>query len=363
MPGIKVAINFERPSYVQFSHGFDFWRQERLRDEEIAILQFINDTTEKKGWHTDIKDYSIWQTWKKEAVTKYFAKFPTSTTSMLWEWCLFELQKKADDAAKLGYVSVLDSASHVRKCDTLLDTDMLEIIKTETSDLDISPWMYPYIFRHTPVRADGVDVTLNNMADCIGTGSVPLRGGHWENEGSRGPKSFYSNKSQWLATDIKFTGSRNENTVKIVSPINDLDPEKHKSLYSAIESVIFHAIRHWDGVLLYKTLARGVSRIEPRLKRCRSCFEAAATTCECKIKFREFSAWANDNLDNSMLKAYGDSDWNLVAAMNGDYVSSRGIYDKISLRKGFEDRGLQVYVETMNFHIKCDGSISGQNVP
>lgn len=285
---------------------------------------------------------------------------------MLWDWCLFEVRMKGIKyATRPGSFAILDSASQVRKSDKLMGTELLDRIEREACELDVSPWMYPYIFRHTPVRGDGVSITLDNIEDCVGEGEIPFRG-YWECEkGYSGHRTFYSNKTQWLATDVKFTGDENENAIRIVSPINNLDPTEHKFLYTAVETIISDSIADWDQVLLYKTLPKGVSRIRPQLHRCLSCFEERtdSCTCTCEIKFRESSAWADDRLDNKKPDAWKESAWNPIKAMDGGYATSRKIYDNVSLRKGFGERGLQVYVEILKIEIEPDGTISEENAP
>lgn len=360
VPGLNVGINFERPSYTQFSHGFGLWRQERLSEAEIAVLHLINSLTDKKDWHVNINDFSVCQTWREEAFTSRLAHFPMST--MLWEWCLFEMRMKgAKYSSEPGSIAVLDSASHIRKSDTLMGTTTLQSLETGSKDLSISPWMYPYIFGHTPVKWDGVEVTLDNAADCVGTGAVHHYQ-FWESKKKNGgQKLFYSNKWQWLATDVRFTGDESDHSVRIISPINNLCPTEHRPLYTAIESIISNSVADWNKVLLYKTLARGVSRIKPQLHRCLSCYRGDTAWCTCEVKFREFSAWADDRLNNTEPDAWRESAWNPIRAIDGGYVNSKKIYDRLCLRKGFAECGLQVYVEIFKIEVEPHGSVNEEN--
>ncbi|OAA60780.1 hypothetical protein ISF_05819 [Cordyceps fumosorosea ARSEF 2679] len=177
---------------------------------------------------------------------------------------------------------------------------------------------------------------------------------------SNGDPSYYSGRSQWLATDVKF--SNKDNSVFLISPINNLHAARHKPLYAALEYLISDLIDDWNGVLLYKALARGVSRVKPQLYRCSACSEGAPGMCSCPVNFRESLAWANDRQNNVASDTWHESRWNPILALDGRFASSRRIYDEISLRDGFKERGLQIYVEIVSIELDADGSISADSV-
>ncbi|KAM3557979.1 hypothetical protein MY1884_004254 [Beauveria asiatica] len=45
-------------------------------------------------------------------------------------------------------------------------------------------------------------------------------------------------------------------------------------------------------------------------------------------------------------------------ALDGQYAKSKKLYDKVSLRDGFKDRGLQIYVDISTVELGSDASVS-----
>lgn len=351
VPGISIGTNFEREAYAQFSHGFGLWKQDRLSNAEIEMTRVINEVTDKKSWHIDIDDYSICLAWKKDAVSNSTGII----NDALWEWCTFELRKKAKEFSGLvKSVFVLDAASRVCKSDRLAGTDFLTKLTHNTRRITVSPWLYPFRYGKSPVRTDGVSITLDNITQCIGRGTVPSSPFWYDaDDPCNGRKQYYSNKWQWAATDVKFTGVSNQ--VRIVSPINNLHPFKHKFIYTAVESLISDSVPIWNQILLYKALPRGISRVKPQPNRCLACSEEKPHSCSCKIELREYSGWATGKDDTK--ESTTRKRWNPIAAMDGYYESSNRLYDNISLSKAFQDRGFQVYVEVSKVEIDSDGFI------
>ncbi|TQV90058.1 hypothetical protein IF1G_11285 [Cordyceps javanica] len=352
-----MSINFERYVYLQFSHGFNLWRQDCLTRSEISIMRFVNDITERADWQTHVKNFSECRAWKKETFASYF-----SESNDIWDWCLFELQKKATEftRSKQRSVFVLDSASRVCKSDRFKGSTMLARLSLDTQSLDLSPWMLPFVFDVSPLRTDGRPITLKNFLDSMTVGAT-CRRSVWDTDRlNNGNPLYYSSKEQWLATDVKF--SSGNDTVTIISPINNLHPIKGKSIYKALEHVVSSLIDDWNQTLLYKTLARGTSRIIRRLYECSACSTDASDPCSCTVDFRAFSAWANDEQNNVVPNHCSETDWDPVRALDEHYANSRKIYDDISLREGFKDRGLQIYVEILTIRLDSDGSVSTDTV-
>ncbi|KAJ6780655.1 hypothetical protein PWT90_01315 [Aphanocladium album] len=357
VPGVKLSINFERYAYLQFSHGFNFWRQDRLCHPEILILRLVNDITDRENWHLHVNDFTVCQAWRAEALANYFPQ-----SDDLWDWCLCELRKKAAElsSTKQRAVFVLDSASRVCKSDRLVGTDLFTRLKADTNSLWVSPWMFPFIFGVSPLRTDGKPIKQDNCLDCITVGNVD-HDANWDADRlNNGDPSFYSNKSQWIATDVRF--SSRGNGVTILSPINNLHPVLHSGIYGAVGHLVSDLIDDWNKTLLYKALARGVSRAKPQLHRCISCSRGNFDACSCRVVFREYSAWEKNQQNNVVPNAWHEAGWNPVRALDGIYSSSNRIYDKISLRDGFKYRGLQVYVEISTIKVDADGAISPDSV-
>ncbi|ATY62776.1 hypothetical protein A9K55_007704 [Cordyceps militaris] len=225
--------------------------------------------------------------------------------------------------------------------------------------LHLSPWMFPFTFEISPIRTDGHFITRDNFLDSMTVGGI-RRLSFWDPDAMHnGHPSYYSGKSQWLATDVRF--SSNSGAISIISPVNNLHPVRHKPIYTAVEYLVSDLIDDWNQTLLYKTLARGVSRIQPNPFKCEACSDGSFHLCSCSVEFRESSAWANDRQNNVEPNAWFERGWNPVMALDGKYASSRRSYDNVSLRDGFRDRGLQIYLEIMTINLDKGGSVSPES--
>ncbi|KAM3455720.1 hypothetical protein MY3296_002138 [Beauveria thailandica] len=354
IPGIHVAINFERHPNIQFSHGFGLWKQERLTLAELAMLRLMNDLTEEENWQSKVFDFSVVQRWKALALSRYF------TNHELWDWCLFELMNKAKEHDWSRSILALDSASRIYKSDRLKNTQLLRNLLDNTGRRSISPWLYPFIYAGSPIRADGRAVNLENITSSIGGGIIPPRP-FWDNDKWSGEMQYYSSKSQWLAADITFTGQGN--VVSFLSPINNLHPLRHKPLYSAMENLITESIPQWNKVLLYKSLQRNGPRIKSQeRRRCDACLGTTNRTCFCAIELSSFSRWIQGGISTGTEEPPPGSDWSPTSALNGNYTNVKRLYDSISLSKGFKDRGLQVYIELAHVEIDADGNIPDEDL-
>lgn len=320
-------------------------------------MQLINIVTDRENWQVDIDDFSICRSWKDEAIA---TGFPDNND--LWDWCLYELRKKASEftASPRGTVFVLDSASRVCKSDRWVGSSLYDDLKLDTESIDLSPWMLPYVFGVSPIRTTGQHITLDNFLDCMTVGAVRAASGWDPDRLNNGDPSFYSGKSQWLATAVSF--SSEDSSVTIKSPINNLHPVEQKRIYTAVEHLVADVIDDWNHTLLYKALPRGVSRIIPSDNICRACSAGNFEACSCRIDFREYSAWANGREDNVAPRARRERNWNPVLALDGAYSTSKKIYDNVSLRDGFKDRELQIYVEIATINVNPNGSVSPDSV-
>lgn len=281
------------------------------------------------------------------------------TDVALYEWCLFELLHMATEYNKAPqFVFALNSASRIFKSDRLVRTSLLDLLKRSADAPTISPWLYPFILAQSPLRADGTTINLANIKASIGGGITPPRP-FWDDEIWSGERQYYSAISQWLASDLVFT--RKGNTVRFSSPINQLHPARHKSLYTAIERLISDCIPEWNQVLLYKSLPRNEPRIKPRGRRCSACIKYSHRACSCTIELNVFKDWLKGIPGPGTARAPENGSWCPLSAIEGKYSSSKKIYESISLSRAFEDRGLQVYVELANIVISPDGSIPAES--
>ncbi|KAJ6788847.1 hypothetical protein PWT90_06999 [Aphanocladium album] len=346
VPGIHLAVNFERLPSIQFSHGFGQWKQERLTPAEIAMIQLINDITEEEDWHIKVREFDTVQRWKMTAMSLVNLNPDT------WDWCLFELMAKAADYSQRSEsILALDAASRIFKTDRFAKSHLFESLTNSTLGRSISPWLYPFIYAGSPIRTDGKTINLDNLPDRIGGASVPPKP-FWDNDCWSGEEHYYSKTSQWLAADIKFT----DDSVRFCSPINNLHPLQHRPLYSAIETLISESLSEWDHVLLFKSLQRNGPRIMRPTRRCQSCIDMNID-CSCTIKLNKFADWLQGNISPGLADPPDNENWSALSAMNGTYTNSKKLYGEICLRKGFANRGLQVYIELANLELKVDGTV------
>lgn len=348
VPGIHVAVNFERLPSLQFSHGFGLWKQHRLSNAEIDMIRLMNDITDEPSWHTDINDLGIVTGWKDLALSNYISD------SSLWDWCLFELIRKAKGVSTRSSLFAIDSASRVIKTDRPKDCELFQQLTQTTRDRSISPWLYPFIFAQSPIRVDDKTVNLENVKRCIGGGVLPPRP-FWDTSCWAGEKQYYSKKFQWLASDVRFTGIGNN--VCFTSPINNLHPHRHRPLYGAIERLISESIEEWEQVLMYRTLQRNGPRIKPQPEKCRACTASTAGNCSCTIELNNFSEWSRGYLSPGTEDPPEGRKWKPARAIHGKYNNSARLYNSIALAKGFADRGLQVYVELANLFLDPKGAV------
>ncbi|RHZ55583.1 hypothetical protein CDV55_102773 [Aspergillus turcosus] len=144
VPGFHgIPIDVELPQ-DQFAVGIKDWRGTILTAKELAMLDLINTITERPDWHT-------------------------------WSWCLKELQDKATDFEKRGYVLVLNTGSGVCKSDTAISgttqSQLQDAAVSLIKDLEermqyenlqkspvvhlIDPSLFPLVYGRTKVLTGG----------------------------------------------------------------------------------------------------------------------------------------------------------------------------------------------------------------
>lgn len=320
------------------------------------MLRLINDITDLPNWHEGANDFSVCQSWKGDSFLKYV------DGTFLWEWCMFELRKKATEFQRSSQsIAIFDSASSVLKSDRLINSSLLRKLQQATLYIHLSPWLHVFSFGQTPILANGSGITLEAAVKYVGSSSqrLVLRHGYEHIATYAGELAYYSNIGSWIATEIKFTGD--DNQVKITTPINNLHPYKYSFIYRAIEDIISHSIEDWNRALLYKTTPREPSRIKPQQYQCYHCSGLKDPPCSCRIDLRPYSAWLNGKEDNEDREFWSEAFWNPVIAMDGGYANSRKLYDNISLSKAFAKRGLQVYIEIERLEVKRGNEVKEES--
>ena len=206
----------------------------------------------------------------------------------------------------------------------------------------VHPSLFPLLYGRSRILSSGT-VELQDCTDFIGKGEVistpddseilfdKSKGtyGYW---GGTDPK-FWSKAFQWLPCDVVFAG----NDIKITSYINNLHPVLYADLYSVIEKFIANSIPLWD-----MTLTSMYRKREERI-------------------LHDYTDY-DYPLGRTPPEELGD-DWNacehwiktnrvLQRPEPRDFESYQQPIDiPISLRKGFEEHGLQVIVKLANIEL------------
>jgi hypothetical protein len=172
-------------------------------------------------------------------------------------------------------VSVLDSEWAVVKSDGIISTELKGELKNAVAPLENVPassqdWhpgsnnqvldlVHPSLFPLIYGRSRVLPTTTTTLDDCIQTSGkgeiVPVpdeddcklgNQTHWLGQSGTGEADYWSNRFQWLPSDVAFTEGEG---IEIKSYINNLHPVHHKSIYPVIEKFIAKSIPAWDLVL------------------------------------------------------------------------------------------------------------------
>ena len=131
----------------------------------------------------------------------------------------------------------------------------------------VHPSLFPLIYGRSRILPTGT-ISLDDCVQNSGKGAiVPTpddddcklgQQSHWLGQSGTGETGYWSNRFQWLPSDIAFTEGEG---VKITSYINNLHPVHHRSIYPVIEKFIAKSIPAWDLVLSSYIEHGGVERL------------------------------------------------------------------------------------------------------
>ncbi|KAI6782114.1 uncharacterized protein J7T54_002351 [Emericellopsis cladophorae] len=286
IPGLGLPVNFMPDYELRFpflsdDHGYS-WKARTLLHREIAMLQVMEELTNKPDWWRKVRDSTITDKWKKDVIAlgqsgDWASKLaPEGFTRNMADAVIVELQRKADFYEEAGLVPVLDYSLCVIKSDKILedDPDLVKDLKTAVSRLEnvpdaqkdwhprsgnkvldlVHPSLYPLVYGKTRVLKDK-RIDLANALDFCGAGEVIAAqqdGKLAENPAGDNEQNvpascwigdpFFSFKYQWLPCDVKLENGRAE----IVSYINNLHPVDHAEMYPVIEKFIEKSLPAWD---------------------------------------------------------------------------------------------------------------------
>ncbi|KAK0623771.1 hypothetical protein B0T14DRAFT_426764 [Immersiella caudata] len=293
VPGFNLPVDVELTAEDRFAHGFDNWAQARLTAREIAMLQLMNDITDRPGWDDDegvFKD-SVVASWRDDAIST-----KPLISNAAWEWCIAELRDAAQVFRKTRSVDVLHSASGVCKSDGLISSHILSALRAGAKALAreegdsspsqkirqdlVDPTLFPLAYGATPAVFDNSFevVELEGIFNSLGQrgASVPAQSIHdrpetpppldddgegrqrWSLDDRQ--KYCWSPGFQLLPCEVQFP--KQEGGVTISSYINNLHPGRYPAVYNAIESVLEAAIPMWNRVLV----KQDGDRLPPRIR-------------------------------------------------------------------------------------------------
>lgn len=112
VPGVGLPINVTLKD--RFQHGINDFHADRMTIREVAMLAFMDHITDKPDWNTKVFDESIVEKWRAESQSQPLM------SSKTFEWCIAELQDKANGFAANGYVKTLENQSTCVKSDTII---------------------------------------------------------------------------------------------------------------------------------------------------------------------------------------------------------------------------------------------------
>ncbi|KAF7159165.1 hypothetical protein CNMCM6106_006298 [Aspergillus hiratsukae] len=270
VPGFNdIPLYFEFPRGDRFAHGFADWSQNpRLTAREVAMLRFMEAVTDEPEWENEVTNRAELDRWRSNAFYLY------GLSQQAWDWCQAELQDKAEDFKRTGYVMVFDADSRVCKSDTLVEPDLRKEIRDAFGSLVsstpadggqrslrqlVDPSMYPLVYGSTRALTNGgaVGLELGNWDEYkhCQIAPVPVKptgevyeinqnevARKWDDR-RRVKPDCWSTESQWLPCEVSFEGDMM--TPRITSYINNIHPN-NKGAYKAIERLIGAAIAPWN---------------------------------------------------------------------------------------------------------------------
>ncbi|KAF8885777.1 hypothetical protein BD779DRAFT_658289 [Infundibulicybe gibba] len=222
---------------------------------ELTMLRLMDQFSDKADWDENVFDETIVSKWKAEAL-----ETGVDVTQKMVDWCIEELRYKAGIFQKTGAISIY--TGDVVKSDTILPTALRNALKTAATPLEdkfdmvkdwrpgsdrkildlVDPSFFPLVYGRTQILTDGL-TTLRDFIDQCGNGRVSATPDE-ETEFFH-PWNEFSCKFQWLPCEVNIS----QEHVRIVSYINNLNPQKYRDLYQVIEQIISHAIPMWDMTL------------------------------------------------------------------------------------------------------------------
>ncbi|KAJ5301242.1 hypothetical protein N7508_006105 [Penicillium antarcticum] len=245
----------------EFATGTNEWHAAILTAKELAMLKLINAITDRPGWHRDIFDQRVVTQWREDAAVS-----SSLINDKTWDWCLKELQDKAQEYDRDGQSVVFNTHSGVCKSDTAISSVLKSQLSNSADLLShravrdksapavinlVEPSLYPLVFGRTKVISSGQSCGMDEHSWLSRSeeGPVVSETPQVAKDALKWPwgksKHIWSSKFQWLPCEVEFTGPSGSTDVQISSYINNIHPT-NREMYSAVESVISASIKQWN---------------------------------------------------------------------------------------------------------------------
>ncbi|KAL2271985.1 hypothetical protein VTJ83DRAFT_1356 [Remersonia thermophila] len=290
-----------------------------LQVREVFMMNLMDRLTDKPNWHEKVFDDNIVAKWLEEAKSmpeedlyneivdpKCEVPKPTRTrfiTEDIFHYCIFELRCKAEHFKKTGLTFTLNSSraatwssvdfNTVVKSDTLVDEELrqgfvaaFEKLRVEQGDSPdwhpgtddmvqdlVHPSLYPFVYG----KSNFFQEEVVGVEDAIGKWSgkgAPIEIHPRESDPlpddvrahmirNHVPEEYWSRTYQWLPANLAF---QDDGTVRFISYINNLHPEKHAGTYRLIEKLIDLAIPAWESVCSARAINKDTGQDQQRLR-------------------------------------------------------------------------------------------------
>ncbi|CAI7657007.1 unnamed protein product [Penicillium bialowiezense] len=268
MPGFNVELHNEPERCVldegpefgfrnalDSSHLEDGYVSNLVTHREILMMQVMNTITEKPQWEEKVFNEEITSKWRSE-----IGQSGQDVSPKMINWIMTELQWKARNLKKTGYVHAFDAG--VVKSDTAVPEEIRQALKEAVNPLEnipedqkdyhpgsegkvvdiVHPSLFPVVYGRTRVLPDKT-IGLDDCLGSVGQGEVIPPDPAEDTENGWTGDISYSNNFQWLPCDVELI---DHNSSRIVSYINNAHPVQHKALYGVIEELITRAIPLWN---------------------------------------------------------------------------------------------------------------------
>ncbi|TLD17305.1 uncharacterized protein PgNI_01207 [Pyricularia grisea] len=254
---------------------------------EVAMMQIMEQLTDKQGWERKVFDQEIVDKWRKEALEipdqhwwMQIAQDPEDRevpagiiNGSTFDYCIEELREKAKYFSETGIIPGLDFAASIAKSDTLVDDNLKLELRSAVQELkahqasspDWHPWsndmvqdlvhpsLYPLVYGRSRVFEDEVVGVEDVVEKWAGKGEIIFakkeekKPNTWDAEHHL--EELWSDTYQWLPSNLSF---QDDGSLRFTSYVNNLHPKRHAGIYRTLEKLIAKAVPLWEQCLVLK---------------------------------------------------------------------------------------------------------------